>query len=261
MFLQNYLVDYTADIQSGKWTVLADYSKTEGYSGTLHGGGNTTIVTLSAAQLAGADTVYIRIRDCNPQDGWGGTISSLSIRYQRYEDETPLTVEDFAKKSDKDEEDTPKIDVSAFEPLNVDYGSKYKNRQKATFNIHSGSKEDADLIHKDTSAANATCKYTDLANELIYRIDLNEYENAVVVATVMQNYMLQVSADGKSWTTVQNYEAVKGSRIEGNGNKATVGMAAEKYAADSEYLYIRLSNSDVTTGWGGAISKLEIYYE
>ena len=35
--LQNYVVSYSSD--SKKWTVLADYSKTEGYKGTLQGGG------------------------------------------------------------------------------------------------------------------------------------------------------------------------------------------------------------------------------
>ncbi len=252
---QNYLVKYSSDGEN--WKVLADYSKTEGYKGTLEGGGNDTLLSISAAQLGDADTMYIHISDCNPSDGWGGTISSLSIRYRLNEGEEPYKVEDFAEKK----EEGDKIDTSGFEPLNVDYAAKYPTYKKATFNINQNSTEDKDLIYKSTANANATCKYTDLANELIYRIDLGKYKDAVVVATVCQNYVLQVSKDGKNWTMIQNYEAVNGARLDSPANKATVGAAAEKYAKGSDYLYIRLSNSDTTAGWGGAISLLEIYYK
>jgi hypothetical protein len=61
--------------------------------------------------------------------------------------------------------------------------------------------------------------------------------------------------------TVQDFAAVNGGRQDGSSNKATVGVAASKYAKDSDYLYIRFANADTTTGWGTAVSKLEIYYE
>ncbi|MBQ7337341.1 MAG: hypothetical protein IJW40_12050, partial [Clostridia bacterium] len=255
---QNYLVQYSTDDQA--WKTLADYSKTEEYDGTLKGGGNDTILSLSAAEIGESDIVYIRISDCNPGDGWGGTITWLSIRYLRYEDEEPIRAEDFAEQSGEEDE-ADEVDTSTFEKLNVDYATVCAGFQKETFNINQGSKEDEALIYKSTAAANAACKYTDLANELIYKIDLEEYPEAVVVVTVFQNYVLEVSKDGKNWTMIQNYEAVNGSRIESGSNKATVGMSAEKYAKGSDYLYIRLSNSDTSSGWGGAISKLEIYYE
>ena len=253
---QNYLVQYSDDGKS--WKVLADYSQTEGYEGTLKGGGNDTLLSVSAAAVPDSDTLYIRIADCNPSDGWGGTISSLTIRYRLYEGEEPYKVEDFAPSTGEDPKD--KVDTSKFEPLNVDYANKYKNRQKLTFNVNSAN-ADADFIVTDTAASNANCKYTDLANELIYKFDLFEYENAVVVATVAQNYLVQVSTDGKKWTTVQDFAAVNGGRKDGDGNKATVGIAAEKYAPDADELYVRFANADTDTGWGTAVSKIEIYYE
>lgn len=248
--LQNYLVSYSTD--SKKWTVLADYSKTEGYKGTLQGGGNNTIVTLDTSLLNGADTVYIKISDCNRLDGWGGTIKSLTISYMRYEDEDPVQL---GKPSQGGTTDT-----SGFEPLNVDYAAKYPDRAKLTVNVNGSDKEDAPFIVTDTAASTPAHKYTDLSMEIVYRFDLSEYEDAVIVATVAQNYFVQVSGDGKTWITVQDYAAVNGGRMEGSSNSATVGVAAEKYAPDGEYIYLRFANADVKTGWGTSLSKLEIYY-
>ena len=254
--LQNYLISYSAD--GKKWTVLADYSKTEGYKGTLQGGGNNTIVTLDSALLEGSDVVYIKIADCNPHDGWGGTIKSLTISYMRYEDEDPIEL------GKPGEDNTPSqggtSDISGFEPINVDYASKYASRAKLTLSVNASSKDDQPFIVKDTSATLPSQKYTDLSNEIIYRFDLSEYEDAVVVATVSQNYFVQVSKDGKTWITIQDYAAVNGGRIEGGSNLATVGASAQKYAPDSDYLYLRFANADVQTGWGTALSKIEIYY-
>ncbi len=253
--VQNYIVEYSYDGKA--WTVLADYSKTEGYSGTLIGGGNNTVIMLDSMLLDGYDEVYIRIRDCNPGDGWGGSISKIEVTYMRDEDEEPFAL----PAPDEEKPQEPTGDASAFEKLNVDYASLYADRQKATFTVNQNSTEDAALIYKDTSAANASYKYTDAANELIYRIDLSEYENAVAVFTVAQNYFIQVSDDGKSWTTIQDFALVNGGRIEGTGNKATVGVSAEKYAPDGDHLYVRFACSDTSAGWGSSVEKIVIYYE
>ncbi len=246
--LQNYLVSYSTD--NKKWTVLADYSKTEGYAGTLQGGGNNTIVSISANAAGNPDVLYIRIADCNTYDGWGGTIKSLTITYQRYENEPPVTL------PAPGQDDVPQ----GFEPVGIDYGAMYPDRQKVTLSINSSSKDDKPFIVKDSSAASADLKYTDLSNEIIYRFDLSKYKDAVVVATVCQNYFVQVSKDGKNWTTIQDYAAVHGNRIEGASNQTTLGAAAQKYAPDSDYLYLRFANADTSTGWGTGLSQIEIYY-
>lgn len=248
--LQNYIVSYSTDEKT--WTVLADYSKTEGYTGTLQGGGNNTIVSISAAAAGNPDVLYIRIADCNTYDGWGGTIKSLTITYQRYEDEPPVQL------PQPGEQDTPAM--GEFEPTGVDYEKKYPNHEKITLDINGNSSADAPYIIKDTSASNAELKYTDLSNEIIYRFSLTEYKDAVIVATVSQNYFVQVSGDGKTWTTIQDYAAVHGTRIEGGSNKTTVGAAAEKYAFGCDYIYLRFANADTGTGWGTGLSKIEIYY-
>lgn len=253
---QNYLVQYSPDGMS--WKTIADYSEVEGYAGTLHGGGNDTLVSVSSVAVPGSDALYLRIADCDPSDGWGGTISTLSIRYRLFEGEEPYKVEDFAKVEDKPGN---KVDTSGFEPINQDFEAKYKGRQKLTINVNSTSREDAEFIVKDTAASNASYKYTDLDKELIYKFDLSDYSDAVVVATVCQNYLVQVSADGKKWTTVQDFAAVNGGRKDGSGNTATVGVAAAKYAKDADYLYLRFANADTQTGWGTAVSKIEVYYE
>ena len=147
-----------------------------------------------------------------------------------------------------------------FEPTGIDFDAKYPGRQKLTLTVNASSVEDQPFIVKDTSAATANLKYTDLSNEIIYRFDLSEYKDAVIVATVCQNYLVQVSKDGTSWTTIQDYALVSGGRIEGDSNETTVGAAAEKYANGSNYIYLRFANADTSTGWGTGLSKIEIYY-
>ena len=247
--LQNYVVSYSTDDKN--WTKLADYSETEGYQGTLQGGGNNTVVTLDTAILGGAEAVYIKISDCNRNDGWGGTIKSLTISYLRLESEPPVQL------GKPDGEGT---DTSGFEPIGIDYAAMYPDKKKLTVAVNASSVEDKPFIVTDTSAALATQKYTDLSMEIVYRFDLSIYRDAVVVATVAQNYFIQVSRDGKTWTTVQDYAAVSGGRMEGDSNATTVGISAEKYAAGADYLYIRFANADTSTGWGTALRKLEIYY-
>ena len=251
--LQNYEVSYSTD--SKAWTILADYSKTEGYQGTLQGGGNNTIVSLDTGILEGATEVYIKIGDCNKYDGWGGTIKSLTIAYLRYEDEPPVQL------GKPDNEDAENNDTSSFEPTGIDYAAKYPDRKKLTLAVNASSEADKPFIVKDTSAALASQKYTDLSMEIVYRFDLSQYKDAVIVATVAQNYFIQVSKDGKTWTTIQDYAAANGGRLEGDANATTVGVSAEKYAKGADYLYIRFANADTSTGWGTALRKLEIYYK
>ncbi len=82
---QNYLISYSYD--DVEWIVLADYSATEGYNGTLTTGGNNTVIQLDGSILNGHDEIYIRIADCNPEDGWGGSITKIEVSYLREENE------------------------------------------------------------------------------------------------------------------------------------------------------------------------------
>ena len=240
---QNYIVEWSTD--NKKWNTIADYSKTEGYNGTLKGGGNDILLSFYPS-IYGKDAseLYVRITDCNPSDGWGGSISSINVRYKLYEGETAYGG-----------------GRPAFEPTDAD-ASDYAGMKQKKITVNSAHlNDDREFAVTDTSNANGDCKFCDLNKELVYRFDLNEYENAVVLLEVCQNYLIEVSSDGKKWAVIQNFEEEHGYRFEGNGNKAKIAVSAEKYAKGKDALYIRIANSDTSKGWGGALTAFTVFYE
>lgn len=147
-----------------------------------------------------------------------------------------------------------------FEPINPDYEVTFAGWDSKTHLLNKETPNSADeFVVVDTSNANGKIKYCDKAREIIYKFDLNKYPHLAAVMFLEQNYLLQVSTDGESWKTIQNYELVNGFRDAGS-HQATVVVASDKYAKGEDYMYVRLANSDPTQGHGGSISKLVIYY-
>ncbi len=252
---QNYVVEWSTDRKN--WTVIADYSKTEGYGGTLTGGGNDVWISFFPS-LYGADAsdLYVRISDCNKSDGWGGTISSFSVKYVPAPGDKPYVV--------PGTETGPKpgeTDVKDFEPTDAKE-SDFAGRKSKKITLNEAHRtDDAEFVVTDTAAVNGSFKYCDLKMELIYRFDLADYPDAAVLLEVCQNYLIEVSTDGKTWKEIQNYEKAAGKRFEGNSNLAVIAVSAEKYAKGADALYIRIANSDPTVGWGGAIRAFTVYYD
>ena len=240
---QNYLVEWSNDNKN--WKTIADYSKTEDYKGTLKGGGNDILLSFYPS-IYGKDAkeLYVRISDCNPSDGWGGSISLINVRYKLYEGEEAYSG-----------------GRPAFEPTDADASDYVGMKQKKITVNSSHLNDDKEFVVTDTSSANGDCKFCDLNKAIVYRFDLSKYENAVVLIEVCQNYLIEVSSDGKSWAVIQNFEEEHGYRFEGSGNKAKIAVSAEKYAKGKDALYLRIANSDTSKGWGGALTAFTVFYE
>ncbi len=73
---QNYILEYSLD--NSTWTVIADYSKIGEWTDR---GDNAAVYSISAAEVGARDTIYIRLRNTTPSKGWGGSITSFTIRY------------------------------------------------------------------------------------------------------------------------------------------------------------------------------------
>jgi hypothetical protein len=123
-----------------------------------------------------------------------------------------------------------------------------------------GNSYDEEFIITNTALVNDRRYYCDGGGEVVWRIDLNQYKDAYITMNVMQNYLLEVSADGEQWTEIQNFIKVNGYRVNACSNSATIGIDSKIYAANSETLYVRLSNADPSQGWGGAVTKYQIFY-
>ncbi len=78
---QNYLVDVSGDMEH--WKLVADYSR-NGQVEHIKNGSNKSVLTVTAAAhgLEGKK-MYIRIRNTDSSQGWGGAIAWLRVTYMR----------------------------------------------------------------------------------------------------------------------------------------------------------------------------------
>jgi hypothetical protein len=74
--VQNYILEYSLDQKT--WTVIADYSKIGAWTDK---GDNSASYSVSAGEVGAGNLLYIRLRNTTPSKGWGGSITSFSIRY------------------------------------------------------------------------------------------------------------------------------------------------------------------------------------
>ena len=121
--------------------------------------------------------------------------------------------------------------------------------------------EDADyLVRNSGASANASIRYCDGAAELVYRFDLDEFDDAMFSCEVINNYVLSISDHDGDYQTIFDYSQISDERAESN-NLAFLNFAPADYGFEDGPLYIRLSNTDPTKGHGGAIYSISIQYK
>jgi hypothetical protein len=191
--------------------------------------------------------------------GWDNETHSLIV-HSRGDAENPVVITVLWASTPVDDVTPEYPTYSEFEPINEDYRAKFAGWEGLTFYLNRDSLHAADeFVVVDTSNANHVLKFCDKGREIIYCFDLKKYPHAAAVLFLEQNYLVQVSTDGQTWKTIQNFELVNGFRDYG-AHKATLIVASDKYAQGADAMYVRLANSDVTQGHGGSISRLDIYY-
>ena len=103
-------------------------------------------------------------------------------------------------------------------------------------------------------------RYCDGNAELVYRIDLSEYDDPVVVLNVASNYLISVSDHDGGWTEAYNYKTLSGGKwIEGISNRTAHTIRPSDYGLD-DVVYVKLSSCDPSKGWGGCIYSFSIRY-
>jgi hypothetical protein len=116
---------------------------------------------------------------------------------------------------------------------------------------------DAAYIHKNTAFANDSLRYADGAAELIYKFNINEFSNPTITLQVLQNYLIDVSADGVNYTVTHDYSLINPVHLTTGGNDVLLIFDPDDYSAEQEF-YIRIRNTDPTKGWGGSVRTLII---
>jgi hypothetical protein len=119
---------------------------------------------------------------------------------------------------------------------------------------------DAPYIHYSTGKADGTKRYTDDAAEIIWKFDIDDFRGLVVGVQLSQNYILEVSGDGESWTEVINYSKISSYRTDGGTNDSVATILVGSYEDIGGTLYIRLRNTAQKGGWGGAVKSFTFQY-
>ena len=120
---------------------------------------------------------------------------------------------------------------------------------------------DKEYLIENSAGVNSHLRFCDLTGQLVYKFDISEHPDTKFMLSVSQNYIIEVSADGKNWTMIADYsEGGTVEHIRDGGNATTINV----YPADhgiTETFYFRIRNSNTTMGWGGSISLIQWRYQ
>jgi len=116
---------------------------------------------------------------------------------------------------------------------------------------------DAAYIFKNTASSNDYLRFADGATELVYKFNLSEFTNPTFTLEVLQNYLIDVSADGVNYTVTNDFSLIDPSHPRTGGNNVFLTFNPKDYGATKAF-YIRIRNTDPSTGWGGSVKTLII---
>ena len=269
---QNYLVYATQDIEAdyedmdviGNFNDIADQFPPEGFNenGTYVAGSNKTELVIDPAELGYVGEFYVYIMDCNPADGWGGTINQIDICSYKEGTAPEATSLD-------DSQGTP------------NYPSADMVETAVSVAVN-GYGEDEEYLFENTASANETRRYADGNSYFIYRIEIRDLVSPKIALKIAQNYLVEISSNGQDWIEVVDFS--KTSEYQDLYNQYLGTAEFDSYFASSgdyiggenmtdividpyEYeiygaLYIKISDCITSAGWGGALELLTIsYYE
>ena len=200
--------------------------------------------------------------DCNPADGWGGTINQIDICSYKEGTAPEATSLD-------DSQGTP------------NYPSADMVETAVSVAVN-GYGEDEEYLFENTASANETRRYADGNSYFIYRIEIRDLVSPKIALKIAQNYLVEISSNGQDWIEVVDFS--KTSEYQDLYNQYLGTAEFDSYFASSgdyiggenmtdividpyEYeiygaLYIKISDCITSAGWGGALELLTIsYYE
>jgi hypothetical protein len=91
-------------------------------------------------------------------------------------------------------------------------------------------------------------------------VDLAKYKDALVVIASGQNLTLEVSSDGENWTELYNYITIYNTPTTNTSLVYGFAIDSTVYAQGADKLYIRVGQAKDSSGWGGTLQGVSIYY-
>ncbi|MCQ2425551.1 MAG: hypothetical protein MJ070_05345 [Lachnospiraceae bacterium] len=260
---QNYLAQISPDGKN--WTTVADYSE-GGKVPRIQNGSNAIILTIDPVTYDFLDdTLYVKFANTvSGTVGFGCAITKFTIRYTVPADKIELKGRAMGNNNTTDFNN-----VGNYVPTVADE-SKYlvsKNeatglatyRRRMATNINN---EDEEFIEFNTACVNDGLRYCDQDRVLIYAFDVTGMETAKFSFTLFQNYYFEVSCDGEDYELIADYSegGTKPHLTTGNNRKTFYIDPFDYCAGETGMLYVRLSNTDPSQGWGGSITEMTLEY-
>ena len=260
---QNYYIEVSADKKD--WQLVVDYSN-GGTVERMQNGANAEVISIDPADYGLTDVMYFRLKNTATSGGFGGAISSFSIRHmvEKEGDSTLqsapanrlMGVNNTTQNIKDDIKRNASSDDNKYLVSTKDGIATYKRSMKTT-----SANQDEAFIYANTAGANDSLRFCDGDRSLIYFFDLSGLHAAEIAMTVFQNYIVEVSSDGEEWEMIADYS--KGGTVPHlttGGNNTTITIDPKDYDCD-DVCYVRLRNSDPTKGWGGSITNLTFTYQ
>lgn len=265
---QNYLVYATQDLEEAyeDMELIADFSQiadqfpAEGFNenGTYVAGANNTELVIDPAELGYVGEFYVYIMDCNPGDGWGGTIDQIDICSYK-EGTGPVTTS---------------LDDSQGTPNYPEEGMV----QTAVSVAVNGYNEDEEYLFENTASATETRRYADGNAYFTYRIEIRDLVSPTITLFIGQNYLVEISSNGEDWTEIANfatsaeyqqlqeqylgteeYDSMFASSGDYIGGENMTDLVIDPYEHEIYgAIYIRIRDCITSAGWGGALELITI---
>lgn len=248
--------------------MIADYSE-GGTVEHIKNADNAILFTIDPNDydaVVESKTLYVRFRNSNTSLGWGARISSLTIRHLVEVDKNAGENTDWLTGKNN----TSTINDDAINsPVSADAGEeKYLVKTEngvSTYTrkvITNQNNDDVEFILVNTSEINNEYRYCDKERQLIYYFDVSQMLSCELDFRVLQNYIVEVSNDGKNWEIIANYYDIS------NGQHLTTGTSNINIKFDPfDYdcdetgeCYVRLRNCDSSKGWGASVRYFEMSY-
>ncbi len=193
---------------------------------TFSQGGRLTDYDLTP--FAGGKYIYVKIADADPSDGWGGLISKMN----------PVT-----------------FTAGMKEPVSTeaDMIAVRGNATMKTWNLAPASDAEARYLYEDHSTlkdfGDTVFRLCDSKMTAVYRFQGVKGQSAFVTFDLSAEYQIGLSADGKTYDEVLDFTT--------SGRFRDLrGVDLTGYFADSDTVYMKVSDKTPDDGWGPQIKAM-----
>lgn len=229
-----------ASVDGVEWVTLRD-------NGDQQIGSQYHYELCDVLNLSGADALYIKIADSNVEDGYGGAILA----------DIPVTLDlthgesvSFALPIVSEQDNGAYLRVIGGKWRTADATTLLSRVRTYSFKVGEATEEKYRLSHS-TGTLNATCRFNDGIRFTTYRYHI---ANAALVrrvtwtANVGQQLLLECSCDGENWKTLCDAGATTLPFT-----RTTYDLTELVNLLAFDEIYIRVSDSEPSDGFGGAI--------